>query len=471
MSVPIPQAATLERLDQLLAEMKGRRFGVLGLGVAGRAMASYLLRRGAQVLAADRHQVEAAGALRQMGAELRFGDMGADTFDSVLGLIISPGVDPRQDAVRAVMDRGLPVFGELELVGSLPAAVAAITGTNGKSTTTALLGQLVESAERRAFVGGNFGEPIASWLDREEAVDVAVLELSSFQLETAFRFKADVGVVLNITPDHSERYESLQTYADAKARLIANLGEGGFAVLNHDDPYVRAMARLTQARVLWLSTRGQVSGDGAFLGENRVRATGSAALLDGFDLAHPTLLGRHNRENALAALLAVHALGLASESTLAAFGRGYQAFAGLEHRLQTVAEIGGVLFVNDSKATNDEAAAIAVSAMDRPVILLAGGRDKGAGFEALVAACETQARHVIAYGEARDTIASALQGHRNVETCTGMEQAFAAAARSARPGDAVLLAPACASFDEFANYEERGRAFKALVQALGKEFP
>lgn len=455
----------LARLDDVLAAPAGRPIGLLGLGVAGRAMALHLARRGARVIAADRRRDVEREALEAAGVELRLGSSDATTFADVEALVVSPGADPTQPAVRAPLARGVPICGELELAGRLPARVVAITGTNGKSTTTALVGALLEAVGLRTFVGGNLGDPVVAWLDRDEPVDVAVVELSSYQLETAYRFRADVGLVLNVTPDHFDRYPNVESYAHAKQRLIENLGADGVAVLNRDDMRVAAMATKTQAATWWFSTAlTTVSGDGAALRGNLMVPAGRMQAIGELDLTHARLFGVHNRENALAAFVAVAALGYGGPDHRQALLDGYRRFVGLEHRLELVDEVGGVCFVNDSKATNDDAAAIGVQAMDRPIVLLAGGRGKGAGYDRLVEAAEGRVRAVVAFGEDRQAIAAAFAGRAEVALCEDLEASFVAAVERAEPGETVLLAPACASFDQFESYVERGRAFKALVR-------
>jgi UDP-N-acetylmuramoylalanine--D-glutamate ligase len=270
---------------------------------------------------------------------------------------------------------------------------------------------------------------------------------------------------LNVTPDHFDRYPDVETYALARQRLIENLGSGGVAVLNRDDARVAAMADETPAAAWWFATAtSTIPGDGAGLRGDLLVPAGRMQSLGEIDLTHPRLLGVHNRENALAAFVAVAALGYGGPDHREALLRGYRGFAGLEHRLELAGEVGGVRFINDSKATNDDAAAIGVRAMDRPVVLLAGGRGKGAGYSRLVEAAEGRVRAVIAFGEDSRAIAEAFAGRADVAVCDGLDAAFAAAVDCAEPGEAVLLAPACASFDQFPSYVERGRAFKALVR-------
>lgn len=467
MTLPIPSQETLARLTALKQSPAGRRVGVLGLGVSGKAMALYLARRGARVVGVDaKSDVPAAADLRAAGVELRLGAVAADRTADLDGLLLSPGVDPRQPAVAALLARGAPVFGELELTSPLPAKVAGITGTNGKSTTTGLLGALVQGAGLRAFVGGNFGEPVCAWLDRGEAADVAVIELSSFQLETVFTFSADVAVELNVTPDHLDRYDGIEGYARAKQRLVETLAPTGVAVLAHEDAAVRAMAGATRGKVWWLATRGgPVQGHGAWLEGNTMVTVGEPSDLGRIDLSHPRLFGRHNRENAIAAFLSARALGVTDVDALT---RAYRAFQGLEHRLELAGDVGGVRFINDSKATNDDAAAIAVAAMDRPTILLLGGHSKGGGYAGVLGAAPGKVKVVVAYGEARDEIAAAFAAHPGLVVAPTIAQAFREAVTRAVPGDAVLLAPACSSYDEFTDYTQRGRTFKRWVRELGE---
>ncbi len=469
MTTWFPDTAMLRSIDAAKAELGKKRVAVYGLGISGRAMAEYLLRRGATVILVDAKADAELPVTLAAGDKVihRFGAPPLAIFDDIDMLAISPGIDPRKPEVRRVRDRGIPIVGELELCAPLPGLVAAVTGTNGKSTTTALLGVLLAARGARTFAGGNLGSPIANWVDMR-ATDLAALELSSYQLETAYRFAPRAAVVLNVTPDHAERYGSIADYAAAKAHIVENQAPEDSAILNADDDMVVAMARNTRARILWFSTRAQkVPGPhGAWLEGDRVRATGAAAVLDGLDLTHPRLLGRHNRENALAAFLAVVGLGIIDAQTRPAFERAYQDFKGLEHRLELVAEIDGVRYINDTKATNDDAAAIAVAAMDRPVILLAGGVDKGGGYARLVEASAKRVRLVYAYGAAQKQITDAFVRHPGLRVAPNMKLALEAAAREAKRGEVVLLAPACSSFDEFTNYAHRGRTFKEMVQRL-----
>ena len=469
MSLWKPSNSELAKLDEILGSLSGRRIGLLGLGVAGRAMAHYLVKQGANVVAADLRTELGQDENLSSNLTLRLGSMSESTFDDVEALVISPGAHPEQPAVQAVRASGRPVFGELELVGNLGAKVVAITGTNGKSTTTALIGRLLQSLGYSVFVGGNLGDPLSRFAASGESVDVLVLELSSFQLETAYRYRPDVSVVLNVTPDHGERYDDLEDYALTKANILASQTDDQVAVLSADDTRVEKMAQNTAAQVRWFSTGADLSNrDGLYLDNDTAQGSGKLGSELNLNLEHEKLFGRHNRENALAAFLAVDGLGLVDHNWSGIL-KGYQGFGGLEHRLEWVREVDGVRFINDSKATNDEAAAVALRALPAPVVLLAGGRSKGGGYEALVQASKDKVTQVIAFGEAGDEIYERFSKEPlDTRQCATMLEAVAGSLTGCTEGTTVVLAPACSSFDEFPNYTVRGQVFKQAVLALGE---
>ncbi|MEO0815471.1 MAG: UDP-N-acetylmuramoyl-L-alanine--D-glutamate ligase, partial [Myxococcota bacterium] len=292
--------------------------------------------------------------------------------------------------------------------------------------------------------------------------DVMVLELSSFQLETAYRARFNVAAVLNITPDHGERYARFEDYALAKSRLVENLGPADVAVLNARDPETRALADRTKARVWWFSPGEELPGpNGVVLNGRELRGYGEASPLDGVQLGSVRIPGAHNLENAMAALACSCAAGIDDWT-------GLVEFPGLPDRLEFVQELNGVAYINDSKATNDEAAATAVLAMDRPVVLLAGGVEKGGGYRKLVDAARGRVRCALCYGEAGAAIATELSSSLDTENLRGFADAFDRAQQLAQSGDVVLLAPACSSFDEFSNYRARGEAFRSAVARLGE---
>jgi UDP-N-acetylmuramoylalanine--D-glutamate ligase len=469
MTLYTPTHNQLEKLDEILGSLEGRRIGLLGLGVAGRAMAAYLVSQGVKVVAADLRTELADDASLSDSLSLRLGPMSEETFADVEALVISPGAHPEQPAVEAVRRADKPVFGELELVGNLGSQVIAITGTNGKSTTTAMIGSLVEGLGKSVFVGGNLGDPLSRCAASGESVDVLVLELSSFQLETAYRYRPDVSLVLNVTPDHGDRYDDLEEYAHTKSNILSSQTKEQVAVLSADDKRVASMASQTEANVRWFSTLGhQFEGDGFYLEEDSAHGVGIYAGSNGLPLAHDKLFGRHNRENALAAFLAVDGLGIVNGNWDDVL-KAYQKFAGLEHRLEWVRELQGVRFINDSKATNDEAAAVALRALPAPVVLLAGGRSKGGGYDALVEASKDKVTRVIAFGEAGPEIFERFSSEPlEITQCGTMAEAVHCSMDGCSEGTTVVLAPACSSFDEFSNYGVRGREYKAAVLALGE---
>lgn len=472
------------------ADVHDVQVGVMGLGVAGAAMARLLAARGAKLTLADRNVAVRARLEPQLPpSQWRLGDVGADAFAGCAMVAASPGVSPSHPAIAAALAAGKPVFGEVELIGVGLGAprTLAITGTNGKSTTTSLAGALVHGLGHQVFVGGNLGDPIGDWLLANNGPQAAVLELSSYQIDGRVHYTPDVAVVLNVTPDHLARYGTLQAYAASKARLVAALLPSGTAVLNADDEHTRAMRHLCRGQVLWLSTQASLpeelmterGPDGAAAQPSGLVVRDGAAVplgavcgsLEPMPLEHPLLLGRHNQENTLAALLAVAAwmpfLGHHGRLGPQALRGAYHAYRGLPHRLACVGIVGGVRYLNDSKATNDASAATAVQAMETPFVLLVGGQDKGGGYQALVRALQHKpAKAIIAFGEARSILSGALVGAGVlVHQAPNMAQACALGRTLCAPGDTLLLSPACTSFDAFDNYQHRGDTFVDWVHA------
>jgi len=439
-------------------ELRGARVLVLGLGVSGRSAARFCAERGASVVAADeRPASEIAPELslaEELGpdVELRCGSALPDAADFDL-VVPSPGVPPSRYAQRAHR-----VWGDIELTWrALRAPILAVTGTNGKSTTTCLLEALLRAAGMRTAAAGNLGEPALALVGRP--LQAAVLEVSSFQLEATDAFQPAVALLLNITPDHLDRHGDLRGYVAAKARILENQSEPDAAVLNVDDPLVRELTSATKAR-LFRYSRSQPQECGAWLdGEAVVLRDGEREHRIGLEsLALP---GRHNRDNAAMALCAVAALGADVERAAGAL----PSFQGLPHRGELVAEIAGVRFVNDSKATNPGAAARALDALDGRAIWIAGGRDKGLDFSLLAEPATRHVRVALLIGEASEALDAALPDEVAREHCATLAEAVERARALARPGDVVLLAPACASFDQFASYGARGDAFRSAVNA------
>jgi UDP-N-acetylmuramoylalanine--D-glutamate ligase len=447
--------------------LEGQHVLVLGAGVSGRSAAEFCARAGARVVLADESSAE--GARREAkanggttaafppGVELRLGQPFPDPagFDLV---VPSPGVPPARYRARARR-----VWGDIELAGrALAVPIAAVTGTNGKSTTVRLLEAMLRAAGLRARAGGNVGDAALGLVG--EPLDVAVLEVSSFQLETIERFRPRVAVLLNLTPDHLDRHGDLAGYLAAKARIFENQAGEDVAIVNAD-PALDALAAGLATRVWRFAARGAVPEGACWDGEAVCLRLGGAAQrlpLEGLPRPSGPL-----RENLLAALLAVAALGAEPAKALAALA----AFRPLPHRTEWIAERAGVTWVNDSKATNPGATAPALALEARPIVWIAGGKDKGLDYAELAGARLSGVRRALLIGEAAPRIAAVLGDRVPHETVGTLDAAVARAAELARPGDVVLLSPACASFDQFRNFEHRGERFRELVLALPKGGP
>jgi UDP-N-acetylmuramoylalanine--D-glutamate ligase len=398
----------------------------------------------------------AAEALARAGAEFRV--QTPEAFEGVDWIVISPGVPIDLEPLKKARCRGVPVTGEVELASRfLAGRTIGVTGSNGKTTTTALVGHILREAGIAAQVGGNIGTAVTAMIASSRPDQWNVLELSSFQLETIDTFRADIGVAVNVTPDHLDRHGTFEIYAAAKARLFETQTANDFAVLNADDPTCRAYGKQTQARVVWFSLDRAVS-PGVFLEGGKLRFDGETFL----DVREIPLRGRHNIENVMAAAAAAHLAG----TPLDAISAAVRTFPGVEHRLEFVRRLGGVDYYNDSKATNVDAALKAVDAFERGLWIILGGKDKGAPYTPLRVPLAQKARAALLIGAATPKIVRDLEGAVRLVEAGTLEQAVRAAHGEARPGDTVLLAPACASFDQFDNYEHRGRVFKDLVGRL-----
>ncbi|HSN92923.1 MAG TPA: UDP-N-acetylmuramoyl-L-alanine--D-glutamate ligase [Anaeromyxobacteraceae bacterium] len=456
----------------------GRRVVVVGLARSGVAAARLLSREGARVTVTDRRpeaelgpQLEALAGLDVRRALGGHGRAGLDTADLV---VVSPGVPMSIPEIQEARRRGVPIWAEVELgarfLGKTP--VVAVTGTNGKSTTTALCGALF-AADRPTFTGGNLGTPLCDHVLSGERAEAAVLELSSFQIEGLLSLRPRVAAVLNVTPDHLDRYRDVEEYAAAKARLFALQGPGDAAVANARDDRALAMASASRAALHTFGfgppapraardPGGEPSGDGAT--EIWVRLDGGGAP-ERHRLRNRALRGRHNRENAMAAVLCARLLGVPGE----AVQRGLDGFPGLPHRLELVSERGGVEWVNDSKATNVDSTQVGLSAFPAGaprVVLIMGGRGKGAPYAPLRPLFAGRVKALITLGEDAPAVERELGDLVPTEGCGDLAGAVRRAASLAGPGDVVLLSPACASYDQFRSYEERGAAFRRLVQEL-----
>jgi UDP-N-acetylmuramoylalanine--D-glutamate ligase len=404
---------------------------------------------------------EIVDRLRQAGCALELGGHTNATFLAQDLVVPSPGVPATLPALVAARDAGIPIWSEIDLASRfLRGRLVAITGSNGKTTTTSLVAHILSGAGIPAIVAGNIGTPLISRVEDSTDRSVTVAEVSSFQLELIDSFRPDIAVLLNLTPDHLDRHASFEDYCRAKARLFRNQTERDFAVLNADDPVVARHAP-SRPRLCWFSRTRRVDA-GASLRDGRIvfnDQDGETALFDRSDIG---LRGEHNVENVLAAASAAWLAG-ASPSAIAA---GVRSFPGVEHRLEFVAEIGGVQFFNDSKATNVDAALKALGAFPRGLLVILGGKDKGSDYAPLIEPLRQRARLALLIGAAAEKIESHIGAAIPVVRAGTLDRALALAWERAQPGDTVLLAPACASFDQFENYEHRGRVFKQLVRTL-----
>jgi len=470
-------------------EVENRRFVVVGLGLSGAAVCRFLLRRNARVFATDLSMDMAiektAEELRGLGADVLLGRHADQAFRSADAIVISPGVPHTLAPFEEARSRGVPVIGEIELAARFVSRpMLAITGTNGKTTVTTLIGDILRRSGQRVFVGGNIGNPLIEWVDRNEPVDWIVLEVSSFQLDTSETFRPDIGVLLNITEDHLDRYASMQEYAASKFRLFHRQRAEDWAVLNAGDAFVRQFADTIGAHRLWYNvSEAGAPQEGARVTDSGIQWRVPDELLDavekrsGSRMRDPAerwfrvdrrdigLPGRHNVENVAASILACTAAGASEE----AIRDTIRTFTGLNHRMTRVGVVDGVTFVDDSKATNVDAVVRALEGYDHNVVILLGGRDKMSPFERLRDAVSAHVRHAVLLGEAAEAIEEAIRDLVPVHRASSMEEAVTVGFRLARPGDVVLLSPACASFDMFTSYAHRGQVFCEAVRRLGHD--
>lgn len=443
-----------------MTSIEGSRAIVIGAGRSGRSAARLLARRGARVRVLDRSETAGADPDWPPAVELRRGDDRNESLDGVDLVVPSPGVPRDHPLLRAATGRGVPVWSEIELAGRcLDCPILAVTGTNGKSTTTVLLGAMLEAAGRRVFTGGNLGTPLADAAMAPVPYDVAVAEVSSFQLEWVESFRARVAVFLNLTPDHQDRYANAADYGEAKARLLDGQRREDVAVLNRDDPWVWDLRRRARGSVRSFGRTHADVDTGLEDGEVVVRRDGGT---DRYPLSDSPLRGEHNRENIQAAVTAATAWGVGPQD----IRRALRATGALPHRLQLVRERNGVAYYDDSKGTNTGAVEKSVQSFPGGVVLLLGGYDKGGDFAALAPLVRERVTKLVCFGAAGPQVAAQLAGVVDCCVVPDLAGAVAAAARVARPGQSVVLSPGCASFDEFRDYAERGDRFRGLVEAL-----
>ncbi len=440
---------------------QGKRVLIVGLGKSGSAAVRFLLDRGASVAVTDTRSADelgpAAASLEGLPVELHLGGQTERLFVERDAVVPSPGVAWDHPYLMAARERGVRTVGELDIAaGCLKGRVIGITGTNGKTTTTSLIGHILAHAGRSVSIAGNIGTPLLATVDDSRSEQWHVLEMSSFQLEASNSFRCHIAVILNITPDHLDRHHTFNAYFGAKSRILSNQKPEDFAVLNADDACCRKLAKAANSQLAWFSREFRV-GRGASVDSQGILSNGRFVC----DLDLP-VKGPHNLENALAAVTAVTAAGVQPGT----IGNALKSFRPVEHRLEFVRNIRGVSYYNDSKATNVDAALKACRSFDKGLWIILGGRDKGSNYRPLSNALAGRARRVLLIGEAASIIRGHLGASTPMEDVATMERAVAFARNRAQPGDSVVLAPACASFDQFADYIERGLEFKRLVKEL-----
>lgn len=462
-----------------IMNLNGTKVTVVGLARSGVAAARLLQAVGAHVTVADRKERSELGPvlaqLDDASVGITVGSRYETALESAELVVISPGVPYRMEALERVRQRGVKVISELELASRFVSApMLALTGTNGKSTTVTLIGKMLQESGKRVFVGGNLGTALseaaiqtvlASQQGLPGPFDVLVVEVSSFQLETVEQFHPRIAALLNVTVDHQDRYASIDEYVAAKRRIFERQKPTDYALFNLDDQRVAALRHSVKARVLGFTRQSALPADvtgGTYLEDDRLVTTVTGVRQEICRRQEIKIIGDHNVENAMVA--ATYAL--LSGGSLESVRRVLQTFPGLEHALEIVRDRRGVRFVNDSKGTNVDATLKAIESIDQPIWLIAGGRDKGGDFSRLAPAIRQRVKGLILIGEATPLIARAMAGFPAISRAASLKEAVQAAADSAASGGVVLFSPACASFDMFADYQDRGRQFKALVQSL-----
>lgn len=448
-------------------DVKGKRVLVVGLGKSGVSSALFLKERGARVTVSDAKTEEqlreAIPQLLDTGIAVEAGGHGERTFRDQDLIVVSPGVPSDEPHLLQARNAGIKIIGEVELAARfLPGHIIAITGSNGKTTTTALCGEVVSWGGYETLVGGNIGTPVISLVGEATSDTYNVLEISSFQLETIETFHPQIAVVLNITPDHLDRHHTMEAYIAAKVRVFENQTAADHAILNADDPECAKLGGRTKAKVLWFSRKKEVK-EGAFVREGKIlyRAHDNDEQ-EVMSVADISLKGSHNVENVLAAVCVGRVVGCEPGR----IRKAVQEFKAVEHRLEFVASIRGVDFYNDSKATNVDATSKALESFPGNIHIILGGKDKGSDYSVLNPLLKERVKRVYTIGAAAAKIEQQIAGAAQVVHAETIENAVKQASQHAAAGDIVLLAPACASFDQFTSYEHRGKVFKDLVQAL-----
>lgn len=451
-------------------DLSGKRVLVIGLGRTGVATAEFLLDKGARVMIADEKPVSELGAAAEVFTGLEDVELGISQYDTDVLLrtdmiVPSPGVPPFNCLLSEGLKMKIPILSELELAsGYLKIPAIAVTGTNGKTTTTSLLGRILEHCGRRVFVGGNIGNPLISYVNGRQEDDYAVIEVSSFQLQWVRNFHPFIAVLLNVSSDHLDYHGSFEEYRSVKERIFACQGEGDSAILNADDPVSTGLSKRLPAEHVSCFTSSSRLKEGMFIDGDFLRYL-SAGLDEKYPIRSIRLKGAHNLENVMAAVLASKMCGCPSGEIIDVL----ETFSGIPHRIEFAGTVNGVEYYNDSKGTNVDAVYRALESFPGPVVLLMGGRYKGGDFGILAKLIRKKVKMLIVFGEAGGEIDSIIGKIARTEIVNNLKDAVKMARDNSTSGDIVLLSPGCSSFDEFKNYEERGIVFKDMVDGMGRE--
>ncbi|MBU1205705.1 MAG: UDP-N-acetylmuramoyl-L-alanine--D-glutamate ligase [Proteobacteria bacterium] len=452
-------------------ELQGKKVLVVGLARTGIAAARFLARQGVRLKISEAkpaQEIEAARkALQDLPVEWELGGHTIQFFGEEDLIVVSPGVPMDIEPLVQARANGIPVISEMELAFKfLRRPLIGITGTNGKTTTTTLIGEMLRASGRKAFVGGNIGNPLIEYVGGPQEEEWVVAEISSFQLEGIVDFRPQISILLNITEDHLDRYPNFQEYIRAKGKILQNQGKDDYTLLNADDPLTFQFAHRVESQVILFSSQRAVP-VGCFLEKGAIFFQGGDGKKERFGLERLKIRGAHNLENIMAAVAAGKICGCPSE----VLQKVMEEFPGLEHRLEWVQDIDGVSFFNDSKGTNVGSVVKSLMSFREPVLLIAGGKDKGGDYSPLKNMIVTQVKGMALIGEAQERMEEALGGLTETVQLGTLEEAVHWASSKASPGDVVLLSPACSSFDMFENYQERGKRFKTIVQELSKNSP
>ncbi len=450
-------------------ELRGKKILVVGLARTGLAVVRFLAGRGAKIKVSEAKPAgEVAEARRDLANIPIALELGGHTVPFFLDadlIVVSPGVPMDLEPLAAARKRGIPVLSEIEVAaGFLKRPLIAVTGTNGKTTTTTLIGEMLRAAGKKAFVGGNIGNPLIEFVADSQKQDLAVAEISSFQLEGIQTFRPHIAVLLNISEDHLDRYPEYREYIAAKRNIFRNQGKQDYAVLNADDPLVFPIAHEISSEVILFSAQRPVPA-GCFLRGGSIFFQGGDGVPEAFSLERLKIRGAHNLENLMAAIAVAKLCGCSS----AAIQRVMDEFSGLEHRLEWVRNLDGVNFFDDSKGTNVGSVVKSLMSFSEPILLIAGGRDKQGDYAPLKELIAARVKGMALIGEARERMFSSLGGLTDTVKAKTLEDAVHWAFSRAASGDVVLLSPACSSYDMFANYHERGKKFKEIVTGLRKK--